>query len=234
MAYNFGQAASGAMTGAGLGSSFGPIGMGIGAGVGGLAGLFGGGAGGKRGGGPQEISTFDPQQQQLYDQYAQGLQGQGPFANLFNFDAQQAGNVFEQNVAAPAQRSYQENIVPQITGQFRGAGLGQSTFAGEALAKSGRDVQESLNAQRAQMMFQGQQGAQQRQLGGLQNILGQQTFGMAAPQQERGLLDQILGSLGPHAARGLADYLGSRGRGSKGKGSTPVDYTGEFDFGFGG
>lgn len=205
---NIGGGISGAVSGASIGSSFGPIGTGIGAVVGGLGGLFGGNKKKKK---PKPISTLDPQQQSLYNDYVKSLRGEGPLANLYNFDANMANQVFDSNVAKPAYRGFQENIIPQITGQFRGSNLMNSSYTGEALARKGRDVQENLDALRAQQQFAGQQSSQQSKQDALNRILNMQTFAYSAPEQRSpSTIDQILGSVGPQAGQFFADYLKPR------------------------
>ena len=213
---SFGSGASGALSGAALGSSFGPIGTGIGAAAGGLLGLFGGGKKKRKAG------LFDSKQKALYDQYIQGTQGRGPQAGLYNFNAGQANDVFDQNVARPAYRNFQENIVPTITGQFRGNNLQNSSYTGEALSRAGRNVQEGLDAQRASLQFQGQESANTRRAGAINNALGMSTF--AYEKGNANPIDQILGAAAPSAGSWFADYLKARGgpaasQSSKGFGS---------------
>lgn len=194
--FDIGSALSGAASGAALGSSVPGVGTLFGAGAGALAGLFG-----SKNKKKKRNSTFDPQQQGLYDQQMQGLQGQGQFADLYNFNAETAGQNFDQNVSRPAYRNFQENIIPGITGQFRSGGLQNSSYAAEGLSRAGRDVQEGLNAQRTNYMYQGQEAANQRKAQGAQNLLGMTTFDYQQPGQNG--IDQILGSL----AQPTADWL---------------------------
>lgn len=206
MAINFGNAASGAMAGGQIGSAIMPgYGTAIGAGIGGLAGLFGSKKKRRK---PKQISTFDPQQQGLYDQYVQGLSGKGQFSDLYNYDAQGANANFDRNVSRPAYRNFQENIIPSITGQFRQGNLQNSSYAGEALSRAGRDVQEGLDAQRSNMQFMGQQNANQNRMQGIQNILGTQTF--ARQDASPNSFDQMLGTLTPGAGQWFADFLKSK------------------------
>jgi len=208
MRLNAGGALGGAATGALYGSSFGAPGAIAGGLIGGVAGLFGGN---KRKRKPRKLSRFDETQQGIYGDYAKGLQGQGQFANLYNFDANAANNVFDLNVANPEYRNFNENIVPGITGNFRGRNLQNSSYLGQSLSKAGRDVQERLSGLRAAQMYAGQEAANQRKLSGLENILNMQTFDYEQPEaQQPGMLDQLMGSLAQGAGGYLRDYLGQK------------------------
>lgn len=195
-----GGALSGAASGAAIGSVIPGIGTAIGAGVGGLLGGITGGFGS----GSKRISTMDKRQKALYKQYAAGLQGQGPFADMFNFNADAARENFNQSYAQPAYQQFQEEIAPTITGSFRGRNLGQSSYAGSALAKAGTDVQKNLNANLANMLYQGQQGAMDRRLQALQAILNTQTF--AQQQQQPNSFESLFGGL----SQGAGQYLGNQ------------------------
>lgn len=214
---NFGNAASGAISGGAQGFAMGgPIGGAIGAVSGGIGSLFGGAKKKKK---PKRMSTLDPQQQSLYNDYINSIRGQGPFNDLYNYDAQGANQNFDKNVGRPAYRNFEENIVPQITGQFRSNNLGTSSYAGEALGRAGRNVQEGLDAQRSNMQFEGQQNAQTSRQNAIQNVLGMQTFAYQRPEsQSPSMIDQVLGSVAPQAGQWFADYLS---KGSGGGGGLP-------------
>ena len=210
--YDAGSAISGAASGASVGSIFGPVGTGIGAIAGGALGLFGSKKKKKKN---KVTSTLDPQQQELYKDYIGSLNGQGPYSDLYNFDAEGYNNVFDQTVGRPAYRNFQENIVPGITGQYRSNNLMNSTYSGEALSRAGRDVQENLDAQRSANVFQGQQQAKSSKQNAINNILNMQTFATNKPAPKTpSTIDQILGSVAPQAGEWFADYL--KGSGSAG------------------
>ena len=212
MGFDLGSATSGAIGGGQVGSVFGPWGTAIGAGIGGISGGLFGGKKKKRK--PKQISTLDPQQQELYGQQMSALRGEGgPLAGLYNFDTQGANQNFDQNVSRPAYRNFQENIIPGITGQFRGANLQNSSYAGEALGRAGRNVQEGLDAQRSNMIFNGQQNANQNRINGIENSLNRQTFAYQRPQERSpNQFDQVLGKLAPNAGDWFADYWGGMGK----------------------
>lgn len=176
--------------------------FGMGALGGGLLGLFG-----RKKKKPKKISTLDPTQQKLYDQYAQALMGKGgQFGDLFNFDADQAKDVFQKMYAQPAYQNFQEQVVPGITGQFRGGNLQNSSYLGGALSKAGTDVQKNLDAQMANMLYQGQQDAVNRRINGINNIMNMQTFAYQQPQPD--MFDQIIGGFAQGAGKVAANYLG--------------------------
>jgi hypothetical protein len=216
MALDWGSGASGAASGAAMGSTFGPWGAAAGGIAGGALGLFGGG-GRKKKKKAKLVSTLDSTQQGLYQQYADALNGKGQFADLYNWDAKGANNNFDVNVSRPAYRNFNENIIPGITGQFRQGNVQNSSYTGEALGRAGRNVQESLDAQRSNMQFQGQQSANQNKMSGMNNILNMQTQAFmqpGAPQQNG--VDSILSQLAPMGGQFMADYF--KGDGSSGGG----------------
>ena len=206
---DWGAGASGAVSGGISGfTAGGPIGGAVGAVTGGLAGLFGG----KKKQKPKRISRLDPSQQKNYKDYIASLRGEGgPFNDLYNFDTQGANNNFDQNVSRPANRNFNENIIPGITGQFRGQNMMNSSYTGEALGRAGRDVQENLDAQRSNMIFNGQQGALDRKERGVKDFLNMQTFDYEKPEQSP--MSGIMSTLGPQAANFLTDYLSKKGGG---------------------
>ncbi len=166
--------------------------------------LFGGIFGKKKK--PKKVSTLDKPQTELYGDYVNSIRGQGPFSNLYNYDVSGANANFDKNVARPAYRGFQENIIPGITGQYRSNNLMGSSYSGEALGRAGRNVQESLDAQRSNMQFQGQESANKNKMAGIQHILGMTTFDYQQPGQSS--LDKILGSVGPAAAKYASSYFG--------------------------
>lgn len=206
MAVDFGNIASGAASGAMAGSAAGPWGTAGGALLGGVSGLFG--SKNKKKKKPKMRSRLDPQQQSLYDDYVRSIRGEGPMSNMYNFDSEGYNDTFDQTVGRPAYRNFQENIIPGITGQFRQGNTMNSSYAGEALSRAGRSVQENLDSQRSANIFQGQQQSNMNKQNAMQNILGKQTFDLERPQQGSGnAIDQILGKVGPAAGEWFADYL---------------------------
>lgn len=185
--YDAAAGAQGALSGASIGSMVSPgLGTGIGAVAGGLLGFF---SPKKK---KKKLSTFDKTQQEVFGNYAQGLQGKGAFADLFGFDQQGATNAFNQNVAQPAYENFNQNIVPSITGAFRGGNLQNSSYLGGALSKAGTDVQKDLNAQLSNMIYNGNQASLDRRLNAINSIINTQTHAYEQPSASP--LDQILGA----------------------------------------
>lgn len=206
MGLDWGSGASGAATGAAIGSAIPGIGTAVGALGGGLLGLFGSKK--KKPKKPKIYNTLDPQAQELYNDYVASIRGQGSMSGMFNYDPEAANINFDRNVSRPAYRNFQENVIPSITGQFRSGGIGNSTYTGEALSRHGRDIQESLNAARTNMHYQGMQQANQNKLNAINTALNTQTFAYGKPEARTpNGVDQILSALAPVAGNWFADYL---------------------------
>ena len=191
MALNFGEAASSAGGGAIAGGAIGgPVGAIAGGLLGGVGGLFGKKKRKKR-------STFDKQQQNLYNLEHQGILGQGPLADLYNYDPQAANDVFDKTIANPAYRDLNERAIPSVTGQFRNNGLMNSSYAGDALAKLARDVQEDLDARRTQYLYGEQQDARNARRNAINSIQGRSTFNYDTSPRQGFNIDSILNQVTP-------------------------------------
>jgi len=165
-----GGAASGAATGFSVGGPWG-------AAIGGTAGFFGGLFGGKKKKKkPKQISTLDPKQQALNENQHQAVMGQGPLADLYNYDAEKANSVFDQTIANPAWRDFAEKGAPTITGQFRSQGLQNSSYVGDSLAREGRNIQENLQGQRSKYQFDLGQDTRNAKRNAVENLQNRQTF----------------------------------------------------------
>lgn len=167
----------------------------------GVSSLFGSGRSKK----PKKISTLSPEQRRLHQEYIQGIRGEGPMAGMFNFNPDQVNQNFESTVARPAYRQFQEDVIPQITGQFRGKNLMNSSYTGEALGRAGRNVQESLDAQRSNTLYNAEQSSYDRRNQAIQNALSTQTFAYQRPQERSSPLDSILNGLSNVSGQYIAD-----------------------------
>ncbi len=219
MAYDFQSGFSGAGTGAiygaQLGGGPGAVAGGI---IGGLSGFFGKDKNKKK---PEQISTFDPYQKQLFEQKTQALQGNGgPLADVYGpFNSQLMRDYYEKSFAQPAYQEFQENVVPTITGAFRGKNLQNSSYLGGALANAGSKVQNNLNGQLAELLYKGEQSSLDRRSSALDRILNLQTH--VDQRQQPSIFDSLLSSLSNGAGDLLADYLKSRNK----KTPNPVEET---------
>ncbi len=216
MAFDLGNFATGVAGGAATGSSFGPIGTAIGGIGGGILSLFG-----KKKKKNKKQSTLDPRQEALYRQSYDALQGKGPLADIYSHNPEKANENFDRNIARPAYRSYEENIVPTITGQYRKNNTMNSSYSGEALARSGRDVQENLDAQRYDYLYRGEENAKANKRQGAQNLLNMNTQEIDTANNPS-LIDDILNAGGAKAKMWFEDYLSSRGNKRTISGSQPA------------
>lgn len=174
MGKNYGGAASGAVSGASTGATVGSVIPGVGTAVGGAVGAVVGGVAGlfKKKKKKKKLSTLDKDQQKLNKAQHGAMFGEGPLADLYNYDPEKANEVFDKNIGRKAYRDLNEKAIPSVTGQFRSNGLMQSSYAGDAIAKLARDVQESLDAQRTSYQFgleQEAKGAKRNAVENLQN-----------------------------------------------------------------
>lgn len=204
---NWGGGLGGAASGASAGFS---VGGPVGAAVGGTLGLFGGLFGGKKKKKkPKKLSTFDVEQKRLNQLQHQSILGEGPLADLYNYNPQQANAVFDRTIGNPAYRSFREEIAPQITGQFRSGGLQNSSYAADALARRGRDVQENLDAQRMKYLYGLESEARGAKRQAVENLQNRTTFDYAPDQAEQAGggfgIDKILSSIGGN--KNFSDYL---------------------------
>lgn len=114
----------------------------------------------------KSLSTLTPEQKQLMDLINQGLtSGEGPFGELFgDFDQKK----FQEGVANPAMKNFQEEILPQLQEKFIAGNqvLGSGMRRGQL--KAGVDLQDKL----AQLMYGAQKDQAQNKLQGLQTMMG--------------------------------------------------------------
>lgn len=153
----------------------------LGAGAGLVSGFFGK----KKKKKPKKISTLDEDQQKLNKAQHGAVFGEGPLADLYNYDADKANEVFDKNIGRLAYRNLKEKTIPAVTGEFRSNGLMQSSYAGDAVAKLARDVQESLDAQRSQYQFGLEQDAKNAKRQSVENLQNRQTFAYDQGQQKQ-------------------------------------------------
>lgn len=203
-------AIGGASTGATIGSVIPGVGTAIGAGIGGLvggvAGLFGGKKKKKK-----KVSSLDKRQQQVNADQQKAIYGEGPLADLYNYDPEAANAVFDQNIARVAYRDLNERAIPSVTGQFRSQGLMNSSYAGDAVAKLARDVQENLDAQRTQYLYGEQKDARTAKRSAVENYQNRNTFAYDTAAQGGGFdINAVLKSITPEMTDQIAGYFKSK------------------------
>jgi len=108
-------------------------------------------------------------QREIIDQLLAGLQGGGPFADLFSTDPQ----AFKTSVSDPLMQQFSDITAPGIQQRFIASGQHLGTPIETALSRAGTDVQSQIN----QLFLPFLQGQQQRSLSGIQSLLG-----IGAPQ----------------------------------------------------
>ena len=174
-------AAGGASTGATVGSVIPGVGSAVGGLVGGVAGLFS-----KKKKKKKKLSSLDEDQKKLNKAQHSAMYGEGPLADLYNYNPEKANEVFDKNIGRLAYRDLNEKAIPAVTGQFRSQGLMQSSYAGDAIGKLTRDVQESLDAQRAKYQYGLEQEARGAKRQSVENLQNRQTFAYEQQAQKNG------------------------------------------------
>lgn len=201
-------ALSGASTGATIGSVIPGVGTAIGAGIGGL---FGGVAGlfGSKKKKKKKVSSLDKRQQQLNKQQHDSILGKGPLADLYNYDPEAANAVFDQNQARVAYRDLNEKAIPSLTGSFRKEGLMNSSYAGDAIGRLTRDVQETLMGERSKFLYDEQKDARTARRGAVENLQNRQTFAYDKNASGGGGFDinSVLKSVTPEMTDQIANYF---------------------------
>lgn len=120
-------------------------------------GLLASGVGSKR------VDRTPKFQRELIDQILQGLQGQGPFAGLFQADEA----AFQKSIADPLLQQFKTQTAPNIQQSFIASGQQRGTPLESSLARAGLDVQGQIN----QQFLDFQKGAQDRQFQGIKQAL---------------------------------------------------------------
>lgn len=144
-------------------------------------------------------------QRELVDQLLQGLQGEGPFAQLFQADQE----AFQRGVSDPLLQQFREQTAPQIQQRFIAEGQQRGTPLESALTRAGVDVQSNINRQ----FLPFQQGAQNRQQQAINQLLGikQQMQSQVTP-----FGGALAGILGSGAVGDISEQIGDLFSGSQG------------------
>lgn len=157
-------------------------------------------------GGYKQLSTQNPQQQQLFSQLMQGLQGaQGSGMDWLQgilSGGQSAFDAYE----APYKRQFEQETVPGIAERFAGMGSGgaQSSSAfNQTMGQAGSELTENLAALRG--------GLQQNALSSLQGMMQQgyqPTFENIYQQPTQGIIPGMLSQAAAGAGQGVGMYTG--------------------------
>lgn len=206
---DFTGGATGALGGASAGATIGSIIPGVGTAIGaGIGGLFGGVAGlfgNKKK--KKKVSSLDKKQQKLNAQQHEALLGKGPLADLYNYDPEAANAVFDKNIASKAYRNLNESAIPSVTGQFRSQGLMNSSYAGDAIGKLTRDVQENLDAQRTQYLYGEQKDSRIAKQNAIENLQNRNTFAYDKSGGGGFDINSVLKSITPEMTNQIAGYF---------------------------
>lgn len=140
------------------------------------------------------ISTFSPDQQQLFSQLSQLL---GPLLNQsggYLQDLLSGSPESFQSFSAPYERQFREQTVPALAEQFAGVGGLSSSGFQQALGQAGAGLSENLASLREGLRSQ----IPGQIMSNLQNLLGMQSqaFLPKAPKQNSFLKQLLLGLTG--------------------------------------
>jgi hypothetical protein len=136
-------------------------------------------------------SQTQKMQSSQIDQILAGIQGQGPYADLFQADEA----AFQKSYVDPAMSRFKNQITPGIQQSYIASGQQRGTGLEDTLTRAGVDMNSLLNEAYGQ--FQGQ--AQNRQMSGLNAALG---YSGGAPAAQ---------GAWQAAGQGLAGYGASQG-----------------------
>lgn len=169
---------------------------------------------------PKQVSLQSKKQRRLQDDMYNSFYGRGNFNDLFaptDYDA--LNQRFEESYARPAMRRFKEEIIPSITGQFRGGGIMESDVAANALARSGRDLEETLAAQRGDFLYRQSEADKDRRLRGIQGYINSNQ--VATSPGGYAPFDAVMSEIGSRFGNEAADYFFNLLNGSQSQGPAP-------------
>jgi len=161
----------------------------------------------------QKISPLRREQEGLFSQYQQALQGSGAggaFGDAADYYRSLLGGGQDEGFERPLMRQFQEDIMPGIAEQFAGigsGGLSSSGFMQEA-GRASTDLAERLGQIRASLRQQGAQGLAGLAQGGLQPI-DELLFRPREASGAEKLLTELAGGVGSPLGIGVGRPLGS-------------------------
>jgi len=215
---NWGNAATGTVSGAGIGSVGGPIGAGIGGLVGLVGGLFG------KGGGKKDkfsqIGNLNPQQNQQLGNVLNQANASGQAGGNYNLAEQYQNRMLQGDPEAyaqwaqPYETQFNEQMLPGIAERFAGlsgAHGNPANYSGFGQAIGGAATQFKSNL--ASLYAQIQQQAAQHATGQYNTLnslgLGTQAFQNAYQPGSVGALGQIASGAGQGIGQGIGQKIGT-------------------------
>lgn len=133
-----------------------------------------------------QTQNFDPRQQGIWNQFTSGIpdaydisknplygQSSQAIGNFLQpFDAQQSQQYFNEGVANPALKTYNEDILPSIKSQYYQPNAAYGSGLNQAISKSAENLTQGLGSLRANYLQQGQRDWANNQQGALAQALG--------------------------------------------------------------
>ncbi|MDP2652184.1 MAG: hypothetical protein Q8O94_03540 [bacterium] len=126
------------------------------------AGSMGGAAIGASGRGKE--TSIQKQQRKTIDQILAGIQGQGPYANMFSVDR----DLFKQTVEDPMMETFRNRGIPQIQQSYIASGQQRGTGMDDTLTRAGVDLQGMVSEQYGKYV----NDAMNRRVSALGNVTG--------------------------------------------------------------
>jgi len=149
----------------------------------------------------RNMDRLSPEQQQLFQSVMQSLMGEdGQFSDMFGqFNPEEAADVFQQGVANPAMRNFNQQVIPGIQQAF--ADQGASSGLNNSLATAGRDLSENLSSQLAMFINQQKMNQNQNRMQGLNYGLNTQQYNPYIQQGYGGLIPGVINSFAQGAGK---------------------------------
>ena len=142
----------------------------------------------------KQAKTLTPDQEQLLSLIKEGLiSNEGPLKELFGSFNRDS---FEEGVAKPELKRFQEEILPMLQEKYIAGGQSMGSGMRRAELKAGTDLSSRL----AELLYQAQQQQKQNQMTGVNTSLGTKAFENVYKQGSEGLV--------PGIAKGAAQGLG--------------------------
>jgi hypothetical protein len=159
------------------------------------------------------LKNASPQIQGILGNLGFDLEGQEGYQQALALAQEQAGafdpsgiqQSFQQNVADPAIKQFNESILPGIQERAIAGGAGRSSAARNQASQAGVDLQKGLSGQLSQQLLQGQAQKEQLRQGTINQLLGLAQAPQASQQQDlQGLLASLGLGLGTQAFQNYA------------------------------